>query len=74
MCASTGNLSCQSGAPDHLLTRWHRKTVMTIDNAVYVKGHCTADPRNLQETYEVLRDGPRRARLDPGGGHRVRVA
>jgi len=29
---------------------------MTIDNAVYAKGHRTADPRNLQETYEVLRD------------------
>ena len=27
-----------------------------IDNAVYVKGHRTADPRNLVETYDVLRD------------------
>jgi len=27
-----------------------------IDNAVYVKGHRTADPRSLDETYEVLRD------------------
>ena len=27
-----------------------------IDNAVYVNGHRTADPRSLEETYEVLRD------------------
>jgi magnesium transporter len=27
-----------------------------IDNAVYVAGHRTADPKSLDETFEVLRD------------------
>jgi magnesium transporter len=27
-----------------------------IDNAVYVHGHRTADPRGLEETYELLRE------------------
>ena len=28
-----------------------------VDNAIYVNGQRTADPRSLEETYELLRDG-----------------
>lgn len=27
-----------------------------VDNAVYVNGHRTDNPRNLDETYEVMRE------------------
>ena len=29
--------------------------MMIVDNAIYVDGHRTAEPRSLRETYEALR-------------------